>query len=732
MPSSPRAAARGLPVGRAHWQRDGDARSCNGCQQPFSLTRRRHHCRACGLVYCNSCCPKPSKPQFAGSAEAPESPRLVRLRTPPLGPSAPPQPARSLSPAPGLRGQADDDGEEHLVDGKDKRICTSCLVLTPDHATLVEAWEVGVGSFGTVHAGMLPDGRFCAVKHLTVHGSEAKAIRDFHKEITVMRRLRHGNIVQYLGSRLDDGKDSDRDSATRLTIYLEYVCGGSLSKLLSALPGRHLPLDNARVYTAHILDGLSYLHRCSLAHRDVKCDNILICSASGLAKLADFGAAWDAKGRSGQRQRGARACTFIGTPHWMAPEVFLAGGEADDGAYDAMKADVWSVGCTVFEMLSGRTAWRPATILALVEAMDNAPGADGCTWPDAIAPDQQPKDIADFLASCFKKNPADRMTTQQLAEHQFVAHASAITECYRAVDGRSVEGARPLTQCCGDADVRTALLPSGQVIAMKKTTAPKSGDPGDEFRDRLKEASLLQHIQHRHVVRYIGHCFQERPDCLQLTLYMEYVAGGSARELLDRVPGGSLPLSTVRVYTRHVLDALTFLHGRGIAHRSVSPQHVLISLEKGIAKLSTFTAAIDLGSARPEGRQKKGRALTFIGVPETLAPEVVSAEDDGYDPTKADIWSVGCTTWELYSGRAAWPQQPSLLTHLRQLLQSRGWPHGIDRDLVPPDMLHFLGQCFCRPAQQRPSADALFMHHFVQPSRPLVEEAVVSPLGSPR
>ena len=107
-------------------------------------------------------------------------------------------------------------------------------------------------------------------------------------------------------------------------------------------------LQIIRLYTRQILQGLEYLHQNGFTHRDIKGANILV-SNDGTIKLADFGTS---KRVSVQSTCGNKA-TLKGTPQWMAPEVI----RAQQGSRQWRKADIWSVGCTVIEMATGKPPW---------------------------------------------------------------------------------------------------------------------------------------------------------------------------------------------------------------------------------------------------------------------------------------------------------------------------------------------------------------------------------------
>eukprot|EP01065_Artemidia_motanka_P040925 TRINITY_DN5225_c1_g1_i1.p1 TRINITY_DN5225_c1_g1~~TRINITY_DN5225_c1_g1_i1.p1 ORF type:complete len:775 (+),score=167.61 TRINITY_DN5225_c1_g1_i1:190-2514(+) len=155
-------------------------------------------------------------------------------------------------------------------------------------------------------------------------------------EIEILAKLRHPNVVEYRGYYI----------GTRLMyIWMEYVCGLSLSKVIGMLQGM-LP-TSAQPLMGQILSGLSYIHSKNIVHQDVKPSNILFGAGHPpCVKLADFGLAkslWDTK----QRDR-------EGTVQYLSPEFVQS-----DGASFGCFLDVWAVGCTLLHTLTGKVPWYP-------------------------------------------------------------------------------------------------------------------------------------------------------------------------------------------------------------------------------------------------------------------------------------------------------------------------------------------------------------------------------------
>lgn len=271
-----------------------------------------------------------------------------------------------------------------------------------DYSKVVMGKKLGSGSFGTVFVGLLPDGQFVAVKMLELE--EPSSSPSTNVEVDIHKRLSHPNIIRYLHSY----EDAEQK---RLLVFLEFVTGGSVTSIMQNLPGGKLPISVARVYSRHMFEGLEYLHRNQVAHRDIKGDNLLISMDTGLAKLADFDQA---------KCIGACSCkmptakTLAGTPYFIAPEVIT-----QDAGYDPFKADVWSAACTVAEMITGRLPWTTSS--NVMQIMNKIAMSSG--WPDAIPRDAASLGSADavsFFDQCFQRDANVRPSVSELLMHPFL------------------------------------------------------------------------------------------------------------------------------------------------------------------------------------------------------------------------------------------------------------------------------------------------------------------------
>ena len=208
--------------------------------------------------------------------------------------------------------------------------------------------RIGSGSFGTVYLGMSPTtGELLAVKQVALPTKEgvnsnvqSSVIDALQHEMSLLKELNHENIVRYLGASTDE---------LFLNIFLEYVPGGSVQSMLASYGPFEEPL--IRNFVRQVLIGLSYLHNENIIHRDIKGANILI-DVKGTVKISDFGISKKVgnsdigAGDGGNKKPGKRA-SLQGSVYWMAPEV------VKQTAY-TKKADIWSVGCLIVEMFTGK------------------------------------------------------------------------------------------------------------------------------------------------------------------------------------------------------------------------------------------------------------------------------------------------------------------------------------------------------------------------------------------
>ena len=271
----------------------------------------------------------------------------------------------------------------------------------------VQAWIrgklIGAGAFGKVNLAMNREDRAVfAVKSIEWDESDAgaKFSREaIENEVQVLESLDSSFVVKCLGS------DWTEESGKLMrNMFLEYMPEGSLSEFLQQF-ARAEPLDEhlLRTYTRSIVEGIEYLHSSGIVHCDIKGKNILV--GNGSVKLTDFGSA--KKMREVGEVEADLLGKFNGTPLWMAPEVVR---REEQGP----ASDIWSLGCTVVEMATGRAPW--INIADPFAALYHI----GCSDETPAVPTSLSAEAHDFLAHCFERDPRKRWTSAKLLEHPFV------------------------------------------------------------------------------------------------------------------------------------------------------------------------------------------------------------------------------------------------------------------------------------------------------------------------
>ncbi|XP_047177546.1 mitogen-activated protein kinase kinase kinase 5-like isoform X2 [Vigna umbellata] len=256
---------------------------------------------------------------------------------------------------------------------------------------------IGRGTFGSVfHATNLENGASCAMKEVNLipdDPTSAECMKQLDQEIKILHQLNHPNIVRYYGSEI---------VGNHLYIYMEYVHPGSISKFMREHCGA-MTESVVRNFTRHILSGLAYLHSNKTIHRDIKGANLLV-NESGIVKLADFGLAKILTGNSYD-------LSLKGSPYWMAPEV-VKGSIKNESNLDVVTGiDIWSLGCTIIEMLTGKPPWSETEgASAMFKALQESPPI-----PETLSSAGK-----DFLQKCFQRDPADRPSSSTLLKHAFV------------------------------------------------------------------------------------------------------------------------------------------------------------------------------------------------------------------------------------------------------------------------------------------------------------------------
>ncbi|KAL0269444.1 UNVERIFIED_CONTAM: hypothetical protein PYX00_007175 [Menopon gallinae] len=257
--------------------------------------------------------------------------------------------------------------------------------------------ELGDGAFGKVYkAQHKTTGLLAAAKMCALEGEDD--LSDFIVEIDILSECKHPNVVGLHESFFIEGK---------LWILIEYCDGGALDSIMVEL---EKPLTEPQIayISHHMCQGLNFLHKNKVIHRDLKAGNVLLTMDGGV-KIADFGVS------SKNKYTLQKHDTFIGTPYWMAPEVVLC-ETFRDNPYD-FKVDIWSFGITLIEfaeMEPPNHEMSPMRVLLKIQKSDP---------PKLHNPSQWSKEFNEFIAKCLIKDPSQRPTAEDLLKHAFVSGA---------------------------------------------------------------------------------------------------------------------------------------------------------------------------------------------------------------------------------------------------------------------------------------------------------------------
>lgn len=294
--------------------------------------------------------------------------------------------------------------------------------------------------------------------------SEAET-NQIYNEIKLLSTLNHDKILRLL----DAWNDKKRNMLVFIT---EFFTSGTIRSYVNDVVRTPTRFVIAK-WCKQILEGLNYMHTREppVIHRDLKCDNLFIDASEGIVKIGDFGLS--------KAVPTGEAVSCLGTPAYTAPEVY-------SGKYTT-KADIWSFGLCVLEMVTGETPYSECSNMGVIYIKVSNGGL-----PVALTKVDDSL-IADFITLCLL--PADiRPSAAQLLEHSLITEYDQLTESNAGnddehdLDSYVVDFNEPL-----DNPEYSALLArhASEVEELKKEQKAARARMRQKIRSRNKAAGLL-------------------------------------------------------------------------------------------------------------------------------------------------------------------------------------------------------------------------------------------------
>ncbi|ORZ10194.1 kinase-like domain-containing protein [Absidia repens] len=244
---------------------------------------------------------------------------------------------------------------------------------------------------------------------------------------------------------------------------------------------------------------------------------------------------------------------------------------------------------------------------------------------------------------------------------------------------------------------------SGEVIAVKQVEIPRTKSDrldvhqNDMVNALYREIAMLRDLDHETIVQYLGYGVDEQEAVVNI--FLEYVAGGNIASRL--AVHGAFDEPLVRHFTRQVCQGLAYLHSRHILHRDIKAANILVEAD-GVCKISDFGLSKKNDYAEVYDQNSR---MSLSGSVYWMAPEVVKNEPYS---AKVDIWSLGCTVIEMFTGQRPWMTFNQIAT-----LYNLGHHNAPDMPEHASDVAKdFLKKCFTIDPTYRPTALELLDHPF--------------------
>ncbi|RVE58504.1 hypothetical protein OJAV_G00209840 [Oryzias javanicus] len=230
----------------------------------------------------------------------------------------------------------------------------------------------------------------CVIKQINLKKMSAKEKESSKKEVTLLSKMNHPNIVSFIASFLEKGS---------LYIVMEFCDGGDLLKKINMQRGVPFSEEQILDLFVQICLGLKHIHDKKVLHRDIKSQNIFLTDGGMKAKLGDFGIAR----MLNHSMDLARTC--VGTPYYLSPEI------CESRPYNN-KTDIWSLGCVLYELCTLRHPFEGSSLRQLVSKI--------CRGRYAPVPARYTHELHLLVNQLFKVNPRDRPSVSSVLQRPFL------------------------------------------------------------------------------------------------------------------------------------------------------------------------------------------------------------------------------------------------------------------------------------------------------------------------